>query len=133
MDLDKTFGTDSNLEEDGVWVALDKTSKVKIARMGNKKSQEMATKLQRTSKLANKYSLSEVGDDDLVNIISMTILLDWEGIKHKGVELPYSQLNAKKMLLEYKDFRSLIVELSTEMETFRKVEIEQGKDNLKKS
>lgn len=133
MDLDKTFGTDSNLEENGIWVQLDKSSKIKVARMGNKKSQEMATKLQRSAKLVNKYSLENIGEDDLVNIIAETVLLDWEGVKLKGQDLPYSKANAKKMLQEYKDFKSLVIELATEMETFRKVEIEEGKENLKKS
>ncbi|RTL04403.1 hypothetical protein EKK58_10545 [Candidatus Dependentiae bacterium] len=133
MDLDKTFGTDANLEETGVWIELDKTSSIKIARMGNKRSKEMATRLNKSAKIANKYSLSDVGEDDLTDIIAHTVIIDWKGIKLKGQELPFSVENAKKVLKEYKDFRGLILELSTEMETFRKIEIEEGKENLKKS
>lgn len=133
MDLDKTFGTDANLEETGVWIELDKTSSIKIARMGNKRSKEMATRLNKSAKIANKYSLNDVGEDDLTDIIAHTVIIDWKGIKLKGQELPFSVENAKKVLKEYKDFRGLILELSTEMETFRKIEIEEGKENLKKS
>jgi hypothetical protein len=133
MDLNKVFGTDKNLEEEGVWVDLGDESKIKIARMGNIKSRERATKLQKSAKLANKYSIDNFNEEDLADILAYSVIKDWKGIKDNGEDLPYSFENAKAMILKYRDFRDMVVELSTEMETFRKVDIEEGKKNIKKS
>ena len=133
MDLDKTFGTDKSLEEDGVWIDLGDDSQIKIARLGNKKSQEISSKIQKNAQMASKYSLTDLADNDLNYVLATAIIIDWKNIKVKGKILEYSSENAKKMLEDYKDFRSLVIELASEMETFRRVEVEEGKENLKKS
>lgn len=133
MDLSKVFKTDKQLEENGVWIAVDTDSAIKVARLGNTKSKELGSKLQNNLKLANKFNSVHVAEDTLITLISETVLLDWKGIKYEGEELPYSKENAKKVLTEFKDFRELVIQLSTEMETFKNISVEEDKDTLKKS
>lgn len=132
MDLDKLFATDTNLEEEGVWVDIGDNAKIKIARLGNSKSKELFKAINRQQKIKKKY-LEDTPEEEVIPVLAKAILLDWDGIKIKGEVLPYSYANAVKALTEYKDFRNLVLELSMEAETFRKQEIEDNKEELGKS
>jgi len=132
MDLDKVFSTDVSLEEEGVWITLDEASAIKIARLNNKAFKQLATKIGKQSKIIAKHT-DDIPEETLIQLIAKTILLDWKGIKVKGKEVVYSVENAIKFMTEYKDFRDLVIELANEKETFRRVEIEENKEKLKKS
>ncbi len=130
MDLQKMFGTDKKLEEQGVWVEIDEKSKIKVARLGNLKFREFSRKLQNNAKIATKYKIDDFNQNDLVKLLANTILLDWEGIELNGEVLPYSIENAIKILTEFKDFTNLVVELANQMETFKNEDIDGAKKNL---
>jgi hypothetical protein len=132
MDLDKVFSTDVSLEEEGVWITLDEASAIKIARLNNKAFKQLAAKIGKQSKIIAKHT-DDIPEETLIHLIAKTILLDWKGIKVKGKEVVYSVENAIKFMTEYKDFRDLVIELANEKETFRRAEIEENKEKLKKS
>jgi len=133
MDLGKVFGTDKDLEENGVWVDIGDGAKIKVARISNSRAAKAMQKLQESNKVAEKFNSSAINDEAVIKIISETVLLDWEGMTEDGENVQYSNENAFKMLSKYNDFFTVVTELSGKMETFRKQDIEEDKENIKKS
>jgi len=133
MDLGKVFGTDKDFEENGVWVDIGDGAKIKVARISNSRAAKAMQKLQESNKVAEKFNSSAINDEAVIKIISETVLLDWEGMTEDGENVQYSNENAFKMLSKYNDFFTVVTELSGKMETFRKQDIEEDKENIKKS
>lgn len=124
----KQFGTDKNLEVEGVWVPLGDGAKVKVARWNNPTHKALIEKLRRPFR-SLMMSGRELPDDkaEQITIESMVeaILLDWEGfVDENDNPLPFSKAASKQLLTEVKDFRDLISGLSVSGETFRKQEVE---------
>lgn len=131
MDLNQVFGTDKTLEEEGVWIDMSDTSSIKIARLNNPAFKQQASKLSKKNKIVDNFS--NVRDESLIKLVSETILLDWKEIKDDGKTIPYSKENAFNLLKKYNDFVDYVVEQANDIENFRKKEIEEDKDILKKS
>jgi len=108
MDLGKVFGTDKDLEENGVWVDIGGGAKIKIARISNAKTANAMQKLQASNKVVAKFNSSAINDEAVIKIISETVLLDWEGMTEDGENVQYSNENAFKMLSKYKDFFAVV-------------------------
>ena len=122
MDLFKQFKTDEAKTQEGVWVSLDETSRIRIARTGNAKYREaIKAKSQRYRMRAKVKTIPEKDWADLMNeVIAETILVDWEGITEKGVPVSYSVENAARMLADYPDFRDTVVlPFADDMENFK--------------
>lgn len=130
MDLFTAFATDETLENEGRWFPLSKDARVKLARAGNPKY----LKLLRRLLDENRIDLESAGDEAndlatkvMVEVTARTILLDWEGLKFKGVDLPYSVENATMLLRDLKEFRKKIDALSSNFEAYKaKEETAQG-------
>lgn len=131
MDLSKTFRTSEKLEEEGAWVDLGDGAFVCVARVGNKKYNEYFEKALKPHRRQFRTGSmpTEVMDEILIRTLANTILLGWEGVEYEGKELEYSVDNAIMVLRELKDFRSLISEISNEMETFKQEEQEEALKN----
>ena len=131
MDI-KEFKTDRQLEEDGVWVPVDgQGARIKVARMNNpryKKHFQRITKPYRRQIRSGTLS-EELAEKLLVDALAQTILLDWEGFTKGGKKFSYSLDNAKTFLTESTDFRELVTDAASEMETFRAQEVEEAKGN----
>jgi hypothetical protein len=65
----------------------------------------------------------------LCEVVSKTILLNWEGFTNEGKEYKYSRKRAYDLLWGNIDFRNEIVELATVEETFHKDEQEDSAKN----
>lgn len=129
MDL-TLFQTDADRSVDGVWCPVDDDTKIKVARLGNKRYQRV---LQREmtpyKRLIDKGTVSDdVADKILVTAMAEAILLDWEGMTKHGEPFPYSKQNAVDLLLDpnLKDFRDFVTELSQDIELFRQEEIQEA-------
>ena len=129
MDIFAKFATDEILEVEGRWVDLDKSSKIRVARMNNEKYQVEFRK-----QYAENKATLEKGDEEadelakqiFISVMAQTILVGWEGIAYKGKAMKYSVENAKK-LLQHKDFRVLVEAEASAFEGYRaKLEEEQG-------
>ena len=131
MDLNQVFGTDKTLEEEGVWIEMSDNTSIKIARLNNPAFKQAASKLSKKNKIVDNFS--KVRDEALIKIVSDTILLDWKNISDEGNDIKYNKDNAFKLLNKYHDFLDYVVEQSNDIENFRKIEIEEDKDTLKKS
>lgn len=130
FDIFTAYATDENLENNGTLFPLGKDSKVLVARAGNRKYSKALTKAveQRRVELdAGDDTADAVSDQIMVDVLAETILLGWENLSFKGVEMPYSQDNAKT-LLRIKDFRKVIAGLSDQMDAYKmKLEADAGK------
>lgn len=138
MNLYDVYETDTALETEGVWVALTKDIQVKVAALPNPNFVDYLTKLQKPYKgQIRKNSLDKEIEEDLyVKAVAKTVLIDWKGIKDKeNKDIPYSYENAYKLLSDksLKRFKSDIILLSTEAETFKAEEKEEAVKNSETS
>lgn len=130
MDL-KQFATNEQLENEGVWEDLDGDARVKVARLGNKRFQQKWKMIPRAIKRRiDNGTLSDKKDTELFSeLIAETLLLDWENLTDEGVLLEYSKETAKKILIKYKEFRSLIWELANDIKLFSEQIVEDDAKN----
>ncbi len=134
MDL-RSIKTDVKNEEDGAWISIDKTTKLKIARWNNKKFRNMRESLSApymTKSKKNSGLISDEDAEDILNtVISETILMGFDGLELDGEKIEYSVENAKKLICDQslKEFRELVVELSTDIDNFREEFIEEAEKN----
>lgn len=130
FDIFDAYATDENLENNGTLFPLGKGSKVLVARAGNRKYSKALTKAVETRRVeldAGDDTADAVSDQIMVDVLAETILLGWEDLSFKGVDMPYSLDNAKT-LLRIKDFRKTVAGLSDQIEAFKmKREQETGK------
>ncbi len=121
MDIKKIFKTDPIAEKEGVWVDIDDSSSILIARVGNPRFKSMLERLTLPYKSAiRKGTLSQdVFDKILAKCTAETIVLDWRGFEEDGNSIPYSPEKAYEYLTEYPDFRDFVESCSESMELFR--------------
>lgn len=129
MKLSK-FKQDVNKAADGTWVDVGDGLKLKVARQGNKNYNSVVRTLMKPYKQAIKSNtLADSVYEDLQNkAISQSVLLSWEGLEGEdGKDMPYSQETAYDLLSNpaFEDLKSLVVDLSNELETFREAEKEE--------
>jgi len=136
MDLGR-FTTDTKLEEDGVWIDLDETSKIKIARMGNKTYRKVFKKYATAHKIAirNNTLPDEKQTEIMCRALSEAVWLDSEGLTLRKVPFEHTVENAFDVLMDktLKDFREFIVESASDMDNYRAQVEEEGLKNLESS
>lgn len=119
MDLYKTYGTDEDLETEGVWTEWTNDSKVKLGRIGGvafNRVQRQKMRRMRTGFRAD----SEMQDKILVEVLAETVLLDWKGfVDADGKALKYSKDAAVKVLTDLPTFRDDIVAAASDMSLFQ--------------
>lgn len=121
LDVFATYATDTKKELEGVWKDLDGSSKVLVARAGNRlyaRALEAAAK-GRKAELSKKDEKSDaVAEELLIEVMAETVLLGWDGIGYKGKPMTYSVENAKT-LLKHRDFREVIASISDDINNFK--------------
>ena len=134
-DLRKTYATDVEKEQDGVWSDdLGDGLKLKVARLKNPQFRKLYQRLTRPyeRQIRNRTLDDAVENSILSQCLAKTVLLDWQKLVLDGVELTYSHENALKVLNDpsLTDFRDLIVDLSNDAELFRSQNLEDAEKNL---
>jgi hypothetical protein len=125
------YATNEKAEIEGTIMEVGE-AKLTIARIGNKKYSRKLSKLyERNRKLLERKddSADALSDKIMIDVLSETILLGWEGIDDEdGKPMPYSKENAVK-LLGLKDFRKVIMELAGDDAEFKAhKDVEVGND-----
>jgi len=126
MDITKTFTTDKSLENNGVWVDIGGGTKLCVARMYNDRYNELlrgAMKPHKRQVLDSESSL-----EIMVDVEARSILIGWEGVTADDKDVPYSIETAKEYL-HIRDFRKLVLEIASSMETYKAQELEAGEKN----
>lgn len=124
MDLKKSYGTNKVLEAEGVWITIDATTKIKVARAGN---QAYFNTLQDLVKKAgfSQFQISkgkipnEVMADIVLQAIGKAVLVDWEGVEDEGKVVKYSNDAAYKILKEYPDFADDVMAIANNVSNFQ--------------
>ena len=123
MDFNQ-FRSDLALEEDGVWIALDDASRIRVARIGNRKYREaFQRRIKPYAKALKAGALSDaVAEQIMTDTLAETVLVGWEGFTRDGAEQPYSAEAARALLADpaFKNFRDFVVEMAGELETFKR-------------
>lgn len=129
MDIFSAFATDEKLEVEGKWFPLSKTARVLVARAGNPNYVAALRKALEKNQLDLENSGPEadhLAEQVMIDVISSTILLGWEGLSFKGKATDHS-VAAAKQFLQVKDFRKKITGFSESFAAFKvKADEEQG-------
>lgn len=135
MDLGESR-IDVDKSTDGVWIDIDTTTKIKLARFLNSKHKAFVDRAMKPHK-----RVSRVGnvDDEIINKIEIEalancVLLDWKGLTVKGKDIKYSVKKAIEFLSDpaLPQFITLVRELSTDMTNFHEEILEDSAKNIKK-
>jgi nitric oxide synthase oxygenase domain/subunit len=129
MDISQ-FKTDIQLEANGVWVDVGKGTKLCVARMYNPRHKDALRAALKPYKRQIQFDAmdDELGDEIVVGIMAQTILLGWEGMTENGEAVPYSYDKAVEFL-KIKDFRDLVIEIASTMESYRAQATEDDEKN----
>ena len=133
-DVKKLFGTDTKKEQEGVWYDIAEGLRMKIARIGNPNYQKRFQAISKPYRRSiRRGTLSDdIAEKLLVQCLSETIVLDWEGVEDGGMEIPYSKDAAVDLLTKYPELRGYINDIANELEGFQEEFVEVGDENLKK-
>lgn len=122
---------DPTLEQDGVWVEYDETTKFLIGSLNSKRYRKI---YREALDKARKVSRSNLTDDqsDAINIevMAKAVLLDWQGVVMKGAAFPATEANKIYVLTNCPQVREFIVSRSTNFELFKREQVEEAKAQL---
>lgn len=130
MDIFKTFATDTTKETEGIWVDIG-DAQFLVARAGNQKYAKKLSKLfERNQKLLERKDAAadKLSEKLMVEVLAETILLDWKNVQYEGKDLAYSRESAE-MLLNIKDFRKQIMQLSDDFNAYKMVQEDDQEKN----
>ena len=133
-DVKKLFGTDSTKEQEGVVHEMGDGLKMRIARIGNPKYQKRFQAISKPHRRAIRRGTlaDEVAEKLLIQCLSETIVLGWEGLEENGKEVPYSLENCIRILTAYPELRNYVNDIANELEGYQAEDDEEGAENLKK-
>lgn len=130
MDLEKTFGTDEELVEKGVFVNVG-DAEVRIRKWENEDFNRLFRK-----KMQPYRGQSQNGtlDDDVVEgimneVIAETIVVDWKNVTRAGDEVECNKENVIEALEDYPDFREEIINQAETISNFQKNQLEEDEKN----
>ncbi len=125
--------TDTDAEEDGIWVEISDGVRVKIASTDSKRYREKVVQLLKPYRkiLQAGGRIPEAKQEQIaIESIVDGLLLDWKGITDRGGKtMKFNRENALKVITELKKFRELISEIAGEAETFNKHALEDAAKN----
>lgn len=116
------FRTDRSAETNGVWVDAGEGLHLLIARAGNPRFQDAMRRLGHPllPQIKTGTISEETSEGVLCRALAETILLNWKNLQDDdGKDIPYSVEKATQLLLEVRDFRSIVIELSQNVNLFR--------------
>ena len=133
MDLNE-FKTDKGKEQEGIWEDLGGDLSVLVARWGNLNMQKEYQKYPRVlrMRLESGQTDDDQSDEIMCTVISKTIFLGWKGLKEDGVDVEYSEEEAKRILQDYPDFRSMIFDIANTAANYHAISVAGTAKNSKR-
>jgi hypothetical protein len=133
MKIEK-FGTDEQAEIYGVWKAIGEDAKIKVAREGNQRYLNAIRDKLAAAQYVSPLDMPEDEWNKLHNeAIAETILLGWEGLEDEEGNVPeYSVELAVEWLTKYKEFKKIVLAISSNVEHYRTAAVNRVKENIKK-
>lgn len=126
--------TDSQKEDNGVWIDFEEGIRLKIARARNSAYRELLRQLTEPHRKTIREGDAELEllENLLRQVRAKTILLGWENIEDKdGNSIEYSSEQALAFFkdTELRDFYTFVILESENMENFKKELIEDSEKN----
>lgn len=125
--------TNEKAENEGVWEDFGGGTKVLIARIGNKRYETRLNALMKPYKRQIRAGSmpDETMDKIIIQVMSETIVLGWEGLTENGKALKYSEAEANRILTDprYKEFRNLVSDAAQDAAIYRELEVEEEAGN----
>jgi hypothetical protein len=121
MNLDEQFTYDTSAFEDGTWVRLDKESAVKVRSPQSAHSRALRKKLEAPYvhlMRGGKELPEDVAEDLLFKQMSQSLIMDWKGIKERGVVVDPTPASIEAMLRKYTRFRDMIGGIIANADTY---------------
>lgn len=121
MDIKSRFETDETMETLGIPIKMDDKTTLYIARWGNPRYQAMFQELTRPYRSAIEAGTIDEGLSRqlMTKVIAHTVLVGWDNLQEDGEEVIYSHQEAERILTQYKDFRSYVIRVASDMENFK--------------
>lgn len=130
IDLRKYYVMDESLENEGIWETLPNGSKVKVARVGNdafiKEYNALPPETQAQIEDDSDDISEDVAREVFADLLSKTILVDWDEVYIDDEKVPYDQDLAKELLRDIKDFRNDVWRIANNRNKFRQKERERS-------
>lgn len=122
LDLFALFDTNRESEEDGIWIDMNGTTKLKIRAFNAKAVVDLRDKLTKPFQTMIRAGL-EIPEDKNeeigLKVIAGAILADWEGIEIDGTEIPYDADAAFMLLQKLPKFANFIAQNAMNTANFR--------------
>jgi hypothetical protein len=128
MDLAREFGVDREKEEKGVWLEVPPGSGGfwLMRRINNPEWRARVFKNLRTRRGRGR---ADAQDQETVDLIVNTALLDWRDILERGVELEFSKEEARRILLAYPDLIDGLFIAASDIEQYQSEADEAIREN----
>ncbi len=124
FDLDKGYGFNEKLADEGVKMVIgpdEKEDYFLIRRIPNKDYTREMNKVQQANHKMLEYlkrqdsdKHSELNTKLLCDVMGKTVLVGWGTIVVGGKKVKYSSKEAVKLLVDYRDFKSDVIDFATD-------------------
>lgn len=133
-ELAEIFSTDSESEEEGIWVDLTDEISFKVRAIGAKRvidrREELMRPFQGIIKAGGK--VPEAKNEEIgKRVLAEAVLADWKGIKNAetGDDVPYSGEAAYALLDALPRMANFVIQTSTDQEAYRQSNREEDAGN----
>lgn len=132
-ELDNLFASNEDAEENGVWVDVTPTIKLKIRSFSAKAVNDLREKLTKPfrSMIRAGTPIPEEQDREIGRkVIAGAVIADWKGIKDAdGAEVPYSAEEALATLTRLPKMVNFVIGISTDAQFYKDDLQEDGAKN----
>lgn len=130
--LESMFGTNVDLERDGVWETFGQASfRIASALPGNPafaKAQERVFRSKRRQIEADAVSIQQF-QELTIQLYAEAVIRDWKGVTFKGQELPFNRENVVMVLTALPALLEAIGKVATSRSSFQTSDIEADAKN----
>ena len=123
------FGTDSSMEQSGIWLEYGEFGRFLVARAGGSNSR-FTKSMERLSRPRRRQIQNETLDESIANELLLkafaeSVILRWEGITDSdGKDLPFTRDNVIKLFKDLPDLFIDIREQAAKAANFQAAEVE---------
>jgi hypothetical protein len=121
MDLKKTYGFDQEKASEGGWVDLPSGGRVRVCKLGTLEYQQAINRASRKylAKIRTNTLSAEEANAIACAALSEAIVRDWAEIEEEGTLVPFSKVNARRLLSTYSGFKDDVETVAGDPENFQ--------------
>ena len=132
-ELDDLFSSNADAEENGVWIDVTQTIKMKIRAYSAKAVSDLREQLTKPFQTMLRAGVKIPDEQDKEigrKVIAGAVIADWKGITDaEGVEVPYSSSEALATLTRLPKMLNFVIGISTDAQFYKDALQEDGAKN----